>query len=352
MSLYALNLFDLADNDDYLAYSRRSVDAVQRHGGTVAALGKLDADAPVLEGDTHAAPGDGARRVAEPGGVPGVPRRPRATRTCTRCARTARATTCGGPTTSSRTCGRCSGDDPGPRPGPGQPDRGAHGLQRRARAAVRDRPRGHRHRRAGRPLRGPRGRPGRARRVRRRRARPRAGGRSCTGWSPSCAPPATPSSPRRSRSRATSRRAPGCPPPRRSRRRWPSRSPISTHPPRPPGAGEAVQPRGERLGRRPHRAARPAGGAVRRGRPRHPDRLPHAGDGAGPARPRRLDARDARLRRLARARRRRLQRAPRRDREGARAARARQPARRARRPRPTRAAQPPRAPRRHARTPA
>jgi uncharacterized protein (DUF1330 family) len=53
MSLFALNLFDLADNDDYLAYSRRSVDAVRRHGGTVAALGKLDEHAPVLRGDTE-----------------------------------------------------------------------------------------------------------------------------------------------------------------------------------------------------------------------------------------------------------------------------------------------------------
>jgi uncharacterized protein (DUF1330 family) len=52
MSLYALNLFDLADNDDYRAYSRRSVEAVGRHGGTVAALGKLDEDAPVALGDT------------------------------------------------------------------------------------------------------------------------------------------------------------------------------------------------------------------------------------------------------------------------------------------------------------
>jgi uncharacterized protein (DUF1330 family) len=52
MSLYALNLFDLADNDDYLAYSRRSVDAVGRHGGRVVALGKLAADAPVRQGDT------------------------------------------------------------------------------------------------------------------------------------------------------------------------------------------------------------------------------------------------------------------------------------------------------------
>ena len=41
MSLYALNLFDLAPNDDYRAYSRRSVQAVGKHGGTVVALGRL-----------------------------------------------------------------------------------------------------------------------------------------------------------------------------------------------------------------------------------------------------------------------------------------------------------------------
>jgi uncharacterized protein (DUF1330 family) len=41
MSLYALNLFDLADNDDYRAYSRRSVAAVQKHGGSLVALGLL-----------------------------------------------------------------------------------------------------------------------------------------------------------------------------------------------------------------------------------------------------------------------------------------------------------------------
>ena len=40
MTMYALNLFDLACNDDYLAYSRRSVDAVSFHRGTVVALGK------------------------------------------------------------------------------------------------------------------------------------------------------------------------------------------------------------------------------------------------------------------------------------------------------------------------
>jgi uncharacterized protein (DUF1330 family) len=37
--VYALNLFDLADNEDYRAYSRRSVDAIGRHGAQVVALG-------------------------------------------------------------------------------------------------------------------------------------------------------------------------------------------------------------------------------------------------------------------------------------------------------------------------
>jgi len=52
MSLYALNLFDLADNDQYLQYSRRSLDAVRAYGGKVVALGKLDDEAPVTVGDT------------------------------------------------------------------------------------------------------------------------------------------------------------------------------------------------------------------------------------------------------------------------------------------------------------
>jgi uncharacterized protein (DUF1330 family) len=39
MALYALNLFDLAANDDYRAYSRRSLDAVTAHEGRVVALG-------------------------------------------------------------------------------------------------------------------------------------------------------------------------------------------------------------------------------------------------------------------------------------------------------------------------
>ena len=42
MSFYALNLFDLADNDSYLRYSRRSPAAVAKHDGRVVALGLLD----------------------------------------------------------------------------------------------------------------------------------------------------------------------------------------------------------------------------------------------------------------------------------------------------------------------
>jgi uncharacterized protein (DUF1330 family) len=53
MSIYALNLFDLADNDDYLTYSHRSHDAVKAQGGRVVALGKLAEDAPVQVGDTE-----------------------------------------------------------------------------------------------------------------------------------------------------------------------------------------------------------------------------------------------------------------------------------------------------------
>lgn len=50
MSLYALNLFDLAENDLYRQYSRRSVSAVGKHGGRVVALGKL---AGAVEGDAE-----------------------------------------------------------------------------------------------------------------------------------------------------------------------------------------------------------------------------------------------------------------------------------------------------------
>ncbi len=39
--VYALNLFDIADRDEYLAYSRRSAEEVGNHGGKVVALGKF-----------------------------------------------------------------------------------------------------------------------------------------------------------------------------------------------------------------------------------------------------------------------------------------------------------------------
>lgn len=39
--VYALNLFDVADREEYLAYSRRSTAEVAVHGGRVVALGKF-----------------------------------------------------------------------------------------------------------------------------------------------------------------------------------------------------------------------------------------------------------------------------------------------------------------------
>lgn len=50
--LYALNLFDLADNDLYRRYSRRSAEAVGKHGGKVVVLGKLAGE----EGDAGTPP--------------------------------------------------------------------------------------------------------------------------------------------------------------------------------------------------------------------------------------------------------------------------------------------------------
>ncbi len=50
MTLYALNLFDLAQNDLYRRYSRRSPEAVAKHGGRVVALGRLD---EALAGDAE-----------------------------------------------------------------------------------------------------------------------------------------------------------------------------------------------------------------------------------------------------------------------------------------------------------
>ncbi len=53
MPLYALNLFDLAENDLYRQYSRRSATAVGKHGGRVVALGKLEG---VQQGQTDVEP--------------------------------------------------------------------------------------------------------------------------------------------------------------------------------------------------------------------------------------------------------------------------------------------------------
>jgi uncharacterized protein (DUF1330 family) len=39
--VYALNLFDVSNKDEYLAYSRRSAKEVQAHHGRVIALGKF-----------------------------------------------------------------------------------------------------------------------------------------------------------------------------------------------------------------------------------------------------------------------------------------------------------------------
>lgn len=39
--VYALNLFDVANKEEYLAYSRRSAREVEAHGGRVIALGKF-----------------------------------------------------------------------------------------------------------------------------------------------------------------------------------------------------------------------------------------------------------------------------------------------------------------------
>ena len=39
--VYALNLFNISNRDEYMAYSRRSTKEVQAHGGRVVALGKF-----------------------------------------------------------------------------------------------------------------------------------------------------------------------------------------------------------------------------------------------------------------------------------------------------------------------
>lgn len=41
MSVFALNLFDISDRAEYLAYARRSASEVQSHGGRIVSLGKF-----------------------------------------------------------------------------------------------------------------------------------------------------------------------------------------------------------------------------------------------------------------------------------------------------------------------
>ena len=41
MKVYALNLFNVANKEEYLAYSKRSAREVQAHGGRVVALGRF-----------------------------------------------------------------------------------------------------------------------------------------------------------------------------------------------------------------------------------------------------------------------------------------------------------------------
>ncbi len=100
MPVYALNLFDLADNDDYREYSKRSLGAVQKYGGTVPALGKLIGAAE--GGDTE--PRQALVLVEWPSREAFDSSSPtRRTRTCTPCARTAPSATSGGSTRSSTT---------------------------------------------------------------------------------------------------------------------------------------------------------------------------------------------------------------------------------------------------------
>lgn len=43
--IYALNLFNVSDKEEYLAYSRRSAKEVAAHGGRIVALGKFSESA-------------------------------------------------------------------------------------------------------------------------------------------------------------------------------------------------------------------------------------------------------------------------------------------------------------------
>ena len=66
MTVYALNLFNIANRSEYLAYSKRSAREVQAHGGRVVALGKSSRGG---RGRHQAAPGDDPGRVGFEGSL-------------------------------------------------------------------------------------------------------------------------------------------------------------------------------------------------------------------------------------------------------------------------------------------
>ena len=123
------------------------------------------------DGDEFAALTDGTAMIA------GRARRGRRSGSTASARTGSRPAGCSRSTRWSSTRSGARGRDPDLRPRPRQPDRRAHGLQRRARAPVRDRPRRHRRGRAARGRHDPRrgARPRRARRLRAARPAPGRG---------------------------------------------------------------------------------------------------------------------------------------------------------------------------------
>jgi hypothetical protein len=106
--VYALNLFDLAPNNDYLAYQRNISKSVADYvGSKVIALGTLSPDADQTGGDTPPRQVmilvEWTSRTAFDAFL-ADPRRPASTA----CARTGPSATCGGCMTGLTTCARSS----------------------------------------------------------------------------------------------------------------------------------------------------------------------------------------------------------------------------------------------------
>ena len=95
--VYALNLFNVADRAEYLAYSRRSAKEVQAHGGQVVALGRFqEAVAGDIKPRTVMILVEWKSKAAFGGYCNDPP--------CIRTGKRAPATTSGTSSTSSRTC--------------------------------------------------------------------------------------------------------------------------------------------------------------------------------------------------------------------------------------------------------